>query len=78
MAAKYLPRFGGDHGRMLAWVRGVCEREIDRVESGGTIAEGDDFAYWAARYDEQHKHTHNPKTAGNVSAAQRFAARGQQ
>jgi len=76
LAKKYLSRFGGDHGRMVAWAERVCRREAERVEQGGVVAEGDDFAYWAARYDEDHKPSHNPKTAGNIAAAQRFAARG--
>lgn len=77
IAKKYLPRFGGDQPRMVAWAKAVCEREVDRIERGGQVAEGDDFAYWAARYDEDHKHTSHPRTAGNLGAAERFAAKGE-
>lgn len=74
-ATKYQPRFG-DHARMVEWARGVCQRDLERVDTGGVIAEGDDFAYWAARYDEAFKHAANPKLAGNLAAAARFVARG--
>lgn len=53
-AAKYLPRFGGDQTAMVAWARAVCDEWDERVERGERVPEGDDFAFWAARYTEHH------------------------
>jgi hypothetical protein len=78
MAAKYLPRFGGDQPAHGGVGQGCLRARNERVERGGVVAEGDDFAYWAARYDEDHRHTNNPRTAGNIGAAERFAAKGDQ
>jgi uncharacterized protein YdaU (DUF1376 family) len=52
---KYLPRFGGNHAAMLAWATGVCEAWSERVHNGENVPHGDDFAFWAAAYDEHFK-----------------------
>lgn len=59
VAAKYLPRFGGDQARMVEWATAVCADWTDRTERGENVPEGDDFAFWAARYDEHYKRSHD-------------------
>lgn len=54
-AEKYLPRFGGNRALMLVWATSVCEAWTDRVEHGENVPYGDDFAFWAAAYDEHYK-----------------------
>lgn len=53
-AAKFLPRFGGDHPAMVAWATTVCDDWTERVERGERVPEGDDFKFWDARYTEHH------------------------
>jgi hypothetical protein len=52
IAKKYLPRFGGDQAAMVTWAREVCEAWNVKADAGIRPPEGDDFAFWAARYDE--------------------------
>jgi hypothetical protein len=66
MADKYLGRFGGNHAAMVAWATKVCSDSQDRVEMGEPVAEGDDYAFWAARYDEHFKHTAKPAASART------------
>lgn len=55
IARKYLPRFGGDEDALQAWAKDICSEWQARTERGERVPEGDDFAFWSARYDEHFK-----------------------
>jgi hypothetical protein len=43
---------------MVAWAESVCRDWQERVDAGEVVPEGDDFAFWTARYDEAFKQSH--------------------
>lgn len=63
-----------------AYVRAFFRRWDDRYTAGDRVTavpEGSDFAFWRARWTEDHPGTStNAKTAGNLSALAKFIERG--
>jgi uncharacterized protein YdaU (DUF1376 family) len=51
---QWLPRVGDDPAKLRTWVAGVLEHWQGVVDSGGSVPEGDDFAFWRARWSESH------------------------
>ena len=47
-----LRRLGGDVDRLSRWAGGVLTDWQKRVNAGEAVAEGDDFAFWRARWSE--------------------------
>lgn len=51
---QWLPRVGGDETRLSDWISGVMAQWQAVVDGGGSVPEGDDFAFWRARWSESH------------------------
>lgn len=68
IAAKYLPRFNGDEDALQTWAVSVCKDWQERTSRGLRVPEGDDFVFWAARYDEHFKHTAQPAASARTIA----------
>lgn len=49
-----LRKLGGDEAKLTAWVSGVLAEWQRRVDAGEVVPEGDDFAFWRARWTESH------------------------
>lgn len=48
----FLSRMGGDEHRLSGWLRTVSADWQARVDAGGQVPEGDDFAFWRNRWTE--------------------------
>lgn len=47
-----LRKMGGDDAKLSAWIRGVLDEWQRKVDAGAVVPDGDDFAFWRARWTE--------------------------
>lgn len=70
IAEKFIGRFAGDREKLQQWAGRKCREWQGRVERGERVAEGDDFAFWTARYDEDFKQQAKPPDGPRVAGVE--------